>query len=234
MFIGPRDDIDAVLVIEGIGAEMGELGRARKLVQNSRIVAVDPGGSAHFEKVNSDISAIVSQLDVIRKDIQDNTSTVDVTTIAMGSNPSGKAMKTFYEPLNIWANGFEEQFRVYFEQLKYFFDMWLSWKGEFGSFEQLQKIDIEVSLDRDMLIDEDQIINNIMALGDEISQETKLELNPYVQDVEQEKKRLEEDKKKMQEENELLQFNNTVNNAQNNKNVQNPKHENAPKSNLKQ
>ena len=226
------DDIDAVLVIEGIGAEMGELSRARKLVQNSRIVAVDPGGSAKFEKVNSDISAIVSQLDVIRKDIQDNTNTVDVTTIAMGSNPSGKAMKTFYEPLNIWANGFEEQFRVYFEQLKYFFDMWLSWKGNFGSFEELQKIDIEVSLDRDMLIDEDQIINNIMALGDEISQETKLELNPYVQDVEQEKKRIEEDKKKMQEENELLQFNNTVNNAQNNKNAQNAKHEDAPKSNL--
>ena len=144
------DDIDAVLVIEGIGAEMGELSRARKLVQNSRIVAVDPGGSAKFEKVNSDISAIVSQLDVIRKDIQDNTNTVDVTTIAMGSNPSGKAMKTFYEPLNIWANGFEEQFRVYFEQLKYFFDMWLSWKGNFGSFEELQKIDIEDSLDRDM------------------------------------------------------------------------------------
>ena len=101
------DDIDAVLVVEGISAEMGELSRARKLLQNSRIMSVDVGGNAHFEKVNSDISAIVSQLDVIRKDIQDNTNTVDVTTIALGSNPSGKAMKTFYEPLNIWANGFE-------------------------------------------------------------------------------------------------------------------------------
>ena len=206
------DDIDATLVVEGIGAEMGELTRARKLVQNSRIMVVDQGGSAHFEKVNSDISAIVSQLDVIRKDIQDNTSTVDVTTIAMGSNPSGAAMKTFYEPLNIWANGFEEQFRVYFEQLKYFFDKWLSWKGQFGSFETLQEIEIEVSLDRDMLIDEASIINNIMALGDEISQETRLELNPYVLDVEQEMKRLDEDKKKMQEENELMKFQNTVGN----------------------
>lgn len=197
---------------------MGELTRARKLVQNSRIVVVDPGGSAHFEKVNSDVSAIIQQLDLIRKDIQDNTHTVDVTTIALGSNPSGKAMKTFYEPLNIWANGFEEQFRVYFEQLKYFFDMWLSFKGELGSFEELQKIEIEVSLDRDMLIDEEQIINNIMTLGDEISQETRLELNPYVLDVDKEKKRIEEDKKKMMEENEMMNLNNDINNNPNNHN----------------
>ena len=224
------DDIDATLVVEGISAEMGELSRARKLVQNSRIMAVDIGGKAHFEKVNSDISAIVSQLDVIRKDIQDNTCTVDVTTIAMGSNPSGAAMKTFYEPLNIWANGFEEQFRVYFEQLKYFFDKWLSWKSGFGTFEQLQEIDIEVNLDRDMLIDEASIINNIVTLGDQISEETRLELNPYVNDVEQEKKRLEEDRKKAQEENELMQFQNTVNNPKGmtgNENEQKHNHQNV-------
>ena len=219
------DDIDATLVVEGIGAEMGELSRARKIVQNSRIMAVDVGGNAHFEKVNTDISAIVSQLDVIRKDIQDNTHTVDVTTIAMGSNPSGKAMKTFYEPLNIWANGFEEQFKVYFEQLKYFFDMWLSMKGGLGSFEELQKIDIDVSLDRDMLIDEDEIINNINNSGELLSEETKLEMHPYVQDVEKEKKRLEEDKKKQQEEMELMQFQQDVNNTNINKNDEKPNHQ---------
>lgn len=211
------DDIDATLVVEGIGAEMGELSRARKLVQNSRIMVVDPGGSAHFEKVNSDISAIVQQLDVIRKDIQDNTATVDVTTIALGSNPSGAAMKTFYEPLNIWANGFEEQFRIYFDQLKYFFDMWLSMKGNFGSFEELQKQEITVTLDRDMLIDEAAIIQNLTASGEMLSEETKLEMHPYVQDVEQEKKRLEEDKKKQQEEMELMQFQQQVNNPFGNK-----------------
>lgn len=231
------DDIDATLVVEGIGAEMGELSRARKLVQNSRIMVVDPGGSAHFEKVNSDIKAIVQQLDVIKKDIQDNTSTVDMTTIALGSNPSGAAMKTFYEPLNIWANGFEEQFRVYFEQLKYFFDMWLSMKGEYGSFEELQKIDIDVSLDRDMLIDEASIIQNIAASGDMLSEETKLEMHPYVQDVDKEQKRLEEERKKQQEEMELNQFQQDVNNGMNfNKRKENQEkhnHQDVTESTLK-
>lgn len=213
------DDIDAVLVVEDISPEMGELSRARKLVQNSRIMAVDKGGNAHFEKVDANIDAIVKQLEVIAKDIQDNTSTVDVTTIEFGSNPSGKAMRTFYEPLNDWTNGFEAEFRAYFENLKYFFDMWASWKGGYGSFEELQKIKLTVTLDRDMMIDEDGIIANLVNLGDEISQETRDELNPYVESHEKEEERRAEDRKKALENNELFMLGEDVINAQVGKNV---------------
>ena len=219
------DDIDAVLVVEGIGAEMGELARARRIVQNSRIIAIDPGGSAKFEKVNSDITAIARQLDLIKKDIQDNTNTVDVTTIALGSNPSGKAMKTFYEPLNTWTNGFEAQFRVYMKNLKYFFDKWLSWKGGLGTFEELQEKEVTFTLDRDMLIDEDQIIENIMKLGDEISQETRDELNPYVESHEKEEERRKEDKEKAKEEDELYNFGKDVNNEEENSEEEEEKEE---------
>jgi SPP1 family phage portal protein len=208
------DDIDAVLVVEDISAEMGEITKARKMVQNSRIMAVDKGGNAHFEKVNADVQALVQQLDLIRKDIQDNTSTVDLTTIQLGTNPSGKSMRAFYESLNTWANGFESEFRVMMENLKYFFDKWLSWKGGFGTFEQLQAIDIVFTLDRDMMIDEAEIIDNIVKLGDELSQETKDELNPYVDDPEKEAKRREEDKKKALEDQELFGFQNDVDNTE--------------------
>lgn len=228
------DDIDAVLVVEGISAEMGELSRARKLVQNSRIMSIDIGGNAHFEKVNTDISAVVQQLDLLKKDILDNTSTVDVTTIEFGSNPSGKAMRTFYEPLNQWANGFESEFRVYFENLKYFFDKWLSWKGGYGTFEELQKIDITFTLDRDMLIDESEIITNLSTLGDEISQETRDELNPYVESHEKEQKRRDDEAKKAEENNEFLKLGQDIENYNNNeqidKNQQNLEKNNARES----
>lgn len=210
------DDIDATLVIEGISAEMGELSRARKLVQNSRIVSVDPGGNAHFEKVDANIDAVLKQLEMLAKDIQDNTSTVDVTTIEFGSNPSGKAMRTFFEPLNQWANGFESEFRIYFENLKYFFDKWLAWKGGFGTFEELQKIKLTVTLDRDMLIDEESIISNLVNLGDELSQETRDELNPYVESHKKEEERREEDRKKALENNELYILNDDIENSPNN------------------
>jgi len=198
------DDIDAVLVVEDIAPEMGEMERARKLVQQSRIMTVDKGGKAYFIKVDANVTAIAQELELIGKEIQDNTSTVDLTTIQLGTNPSGAAMRAFYESLNEWANGFEAEFSVMMENLKYFFDKWLSWKGGLGTFEELQKIDVSFTLDRDMMIDETSIIDNIVKLQSELSQETRDELNPYVENHEKEEKRRKEDLDKEMEQNELL------------------------------
>ena len=198
------DDIDAVLVVEDISPEMGEMSRARKLVQQSRIMSVDKGGKAYFIKVDANVQAVAQELELIGKEIQDNTSTVDLTTIQLGTNPSGAAMRAFYESLNEWANGFEAEFSVMMENLKYFFDKWLAWKGGMGTFEELQNIDISFQLDRDMMIDETSIIDNLVKLQSELSQETRDELNPYVENHEKEEKRRKEDLDKEMEENELL------------------------------
>ena len=117
----------------------------------------------------------------------------------------------FFEPLNIWANGFESEFRVFMQNLKYFFDKWLSWKGGYGTFEELQAIPITFTLDRDLMIDETEIINNINSLGEELSQETRDELNPYIENHEKEEERREADRKKAEKRDELIQFGNTVN-----------------------
>jgi SPP1 family phage portal protein len=222
------DDIDAVLVVKNISAELSELTKARKIVQNSRIVSVESDGDAHFEKVDANIEAIRDELDLIKKDIINDTNTVDLTSIEFASNPSGKAMRMFFEPLNEWANGFEEEFRVFMENLKYFFDKWLSWKGGFGTFEELQQKDIDFTLDRDLVVDESEIIDNIVKLENELSQETRDELNPYVDSHEQEEERREEDRKKQQEQQELFQFETDVDETEeeniydeeNNKNVE--------------
>lgn len=198
------DDIDAVLVVEDMSPEMGELTRARKLVQESRIMVVDKGGRAEFIKVDANVQAVAQELELIGKEIQDNTSTVDLTTIQLGTNPSGAAMRSFYESLNEWANGFEAEFAVLMENLKYFFDKWLAWKGGMGTFEELQKIDVTFALDRDMMIDETGIIDNLVKLQSELSQETRDELNPYVENHEKEEKRRKEDMDREMEQNDLL------------------------------
>ena len=210
------DDIDAVLVVENISSEIGELSRARKMLQNSRIMVTEPGGSAHFEKVNADIQAIAQELDLIKKDVQDNTSTVDVTTIKLGTNPSGEAMKSFFEPLNTWCNGYETEFRVFMKNLKYFFDKWLSWQGGFGSFEQLQDIPITFTLVRDMMINESELFDNINKMADQLSQQTLDEHNPWVENYEKEQQRRDDEEKEMQKKEELYKFENDTNKNNNN------------------
>lgn len=216
------DDIDAVLLVKNISAELSDLATARKIIQNSRIVSVEDEGDAKYLTVNLDMSAVEKTLDLINKDIINDTNTVDVTTIEFGSNPSGKAMRMFFEPLNEWANGFEKEFKAFMKGLKYFFDKWLSWKGGFGTFEELQKIKITFNLDRDMLIDETDIIDNIVKLEGELSQETRDELNPYVESHEKEEKRREKDFEKEQKQNELILMQQQVfNDNQNNDNQDN-------------
>lgn len=205
------DDIDPTIVIKNISAEMGELVRARKLIQNSRIIAVDETGGAQVLKVDTDINQIAKELEIIRKDIQDDTNTVNVTTIQLGTNPSGEALKTFYEPLDTWCNGFEQQFRVFMKNLKYFFDKWLSWQGGFGSFEELQKIKITFTLNRDMMINESEIIDNVVKLEGKISQETLDEMNPWVENHDKEQQRRDNDLKREQEQSELYQFDKDIN-----------------------
>lgn len=225
------DDIDAVLVVEDISPEMGEMARARQILQNSRIMSVDKGGNAHFEKVDANITAIKEELEIIKKNIQDNTNTVDLTSIQFGNNPSGKAMRGFYETLNEWSNGFEAEFRTMMDNLKYFFDMWLSFKGGYGSFEELQKIPVTWTFDRDLMIDEDSIIENLSKMQGELSQQTRDEINPYVESHEIEQKRRDEEEKQLLAKQALLlkqnpDLNNegdegeiTPNNAQNNTNL---------------
>ena len=216
------DDIDAVLVVEDMSPEMGELTRARKLVQQSRIMVVDKGGKAEFIKVDANVEAVAQELELIGKEIQDNTSTVDLTTIKLGTNPSGVAMRAFYESLNEWANGFEAEFTVMMENLKYFFDKWLAWKGGLGTFEELQNIDISFALDRDMMIDETSIIDNLVKMQSELSQETRDELNPYVENHEKEEKRRKQDLDKEIKENELLLKQNQDLDEENDNEPQNP------------
>ena len=216
------DDIDAVLVVEDMSPEMGELTRARKLVQQSRIMVVDKGGKAGFIKVDANVQAVAQELELIGKEIQDNTSTVDLTTIKLGTNPSGVAMRAFYESLNEWANGFEAEFTVMMENLKYFFDKWLAWKGGLGTFEELQNIDISFTLDRDMMIDETSIIDNLVKMQSELSQETRDELNPYVENHEKEEKRRKQDLDKEIKENELLLKQNQDLDEENDNEPQNP------------
>ena len=211
------DDIDPVIVIEGIGAEMGDLQEARQMIKNSQIMAIDPGGDAKYLKVDANIQAAAQQLEIIRKDIIDNTSTVDLTSIQLGTNPSGEAMKAFYESLNTWCNGFEAEFRVYMENLKYFFDKWLSWQGGMGTFEQLQEIPITFTLDRDMMINEAQLLDGVVKMNGILSQRTLDEMNPWVEDPDKENERRQEDLKEQQKNDELYNFNKDLDNNEEDK-----------------
>ena len=84
-----------------------------------------------------------------------------------------------------------------------------------------------------MLIDESEIITNLSTLGDEISQETRDELNPYVESHEKEQKRRDDEAKKAEENNELLKLGQDIENYNNNEQF-NENQQNTEKNDLRE
>ena len=86
----------------------------------------------------------------------------------------------------------ETEFKFGFEQLLFFVDKYLqlTHRGDYTN------IDVEIVFNRDMAINESEMIQNCNNSKGTISDETILAHHPYVSDVEEEQKRLEEQREK--------------------------------------
>lgn len=189
------DDIDPVLLLKGMSAEIKDLVEARELLKSVLIAAVESDGDAKYLQVNPDISAIQQKLEGLSKDIKNFSCTVNTQDIEFGSNPTGVALKAAYQDLDIYINKLETQFEVFMQNLKYFFDKYLIMQGRFTE-EDLQNLDIIVSLDRDMMINETELIENTAKLSGLVSQETLDEYNPATKSHEIEQERRDNEAKK--------------------------------------
>ncbi len=186
------DDIDAVLVLKGYAPELGSLASQRQIIQNSRVVAVAEDGGAEYLTVKTDISAVQMKLEALYKNIMQFSNTVDTNDVKFGTNNSGIALKAMYQNLDIYCNGLEKQFRAFIGNLKYFFDLWLEYRG-IGSAAKWQEYKVAATLDRDMLIDTTALIDQTVKLQGLVSQETLDNYNPAVKDHETEQKRREKE-----------------------------------------
>lgn len=206
------DDIDPVVVLEGISGDIKDLTEARYLLKHLRIASIEAGGSASYLQANTNIDNVQKKLEHLEKDIKNFSSTVNTQDIKFGSNPSGVALKAAYQDLDIYINKLEIQFEVFIENLKYFYDKWLVAQGLFTE-EEVKGIDVIVTLDRDMMINETELIGNTSKLSGLVSQETLDSYNPAVEnhEVEQERREQEEEDKLNKNTNDLYTFGNTNN-----------------------
>lgn len=189
------DDIDAILVLKGLSPEIKDLVEARELLSNLKITSIEEGGDISYLKTDINIDNTQSKLENLKKDIKEFSCTVNTQDIEFGSNPTGIALKAAYQDLDIYMNDIETEFELFMQQLKFFFDKWQVFKGNFKE-EELKKIKINVSLDRDMMINESELIENTAKLNGLVSQETLDNYNPAVESHQIEEQRRKNENKK--------------------------------------
>lgn len=189
------DDIEPILVLKGLSADIHDLTEAKELLNQLKATAVDEQGDVAYLQAKISIDNVQTKLENIKKDIKEFSCTVNTQDIQFGSNPSGIALKAAYQDLDIYMNDVETEFELFMQQLKYFFDKWLVFRGVFTEAE-LAQLDITVTLDRDMMLNETELIENTVKLsGTGVSQQTVDEYNPAVEsyEIEQERREAEED-----------------------------------------
>lgn len=153
-----------------------------------------PGGIDKLEVVvNAENYKAI--LEILKKKLIENARSFDAKDDRVGSNANQMNLQSMYSDIDLDANGMETEYQAAFEELLFFVNAHLSHmnKGDFSG------ANVEFKFDRDMLMNETDIISGINQSVGILSQETLIENHPYVIDKDKELQRV----KKEREEEEI-------------------------------
>ena len=196
---------NTIIIIKNLdGTNLGEFRQNLSQYKAVKVRTVDgaDGGVDKLEiEVNCDnYKAILTEL---RKALIKNCKGYDVEELKSNGSPNEMTIKAVYSAIDIDANEIETEYQASFEELLWFVNQHLKNTGA-GDF---TAEDVEVIFNRDMMVNESQIIADINASSVILSKKTCVAQHPYVEDVEQELKQIEEEQAAMMEqyENALMQ-----------------------------
>jgi SPP1 family phage portal protein len=128
-------------------------------------------------------------IELLKQAIIENARGFDAKELKSGT-PNQMNIKSMYSDIDLDANGMETEWQAAFEDLLYFVNAHLANTGK-GDFEDVK---VEIVFNRDILMNESDIINNVKNSVGILSMKTILAHNPWVDDVSAELERLNKEK----------------------------------------
>ena len=150
-------------------------------------VREDGGVDALTVEINSD--NFNSILKLFKDKLIENARGYNAKDDRLGNNPNQMNIQSMYSDIDLDANGMETEFQAAFDDLIWFVNRDFANRG-LGDYSD----DVTIVFNRDMLMDEGQIIENIKNSVGILSNETLVEQHPWTTDVEMELKRLQKEK----------------------------------------
>lgn len=179
---------NSVLVLKNYGGtDLGEFRRNLTQYKAVKVTTVDGAdGGVDTLQIEVNSANYLTILNELRKALVHNCRGYDVDELKSAGSPNEMTIKSVYSQIDLDANELETEFQASFEQLLWFVNQHLANSG-LGNFENEQ---IEVIFDRDMMVNESQVIADVNASASILSKRTYLAQHPYVNDVEAELKEL--------------------------------------------
>lgn len=139
-------------------------------------------------EVNSENYKVI--LELFKKAIIENAMGYDAKDDRLSGSPNQMNILSMYSDIDLDADEMEAEFQASFEQLLWFIDAYLAQSGR-GDF---SAEDVEIIFNRDILMNEGDIINNCKNSVGLISDETIVAKHPWVSDPAEELERLQKQK----------------------------------------
>lgn len=175
---------NTILVIKNYDGE--DLGEFRKNLSTYSAVKVsDEGGIETLSvPVNSDNYKAI--IDLLKKAIIENAMGYDAKDDRIGSNANQLNIQSMYSDIDLDANKMETEYQSSLKSLMWFVNAYLEHRGQ-GSFDGEG---VEFIFNRDMLINESEVIENCVKSLDMLSDETVIAMHPWVTDIQKELERI--------------------------------------------
>ena len=191
MNIMQEDSRNSILVIKNYdGTDLGEFRQNLATYGAVKVRAVDGVvGSVDALQIEVNAGNYEAILKLLKKAIIENAMGYDAKDDRLGGNANQMNIKSMYSDIDLDANNMEAEYQAAFEQLLWFVNAYLETAGK-GSFENER---VTVTFNRDMIMNETEIIDNLVKLGVSVSNESLIGQLPFVDDVAKELNRLKEE-----------------------------------------
>lgn len=182
----------SVLVIKNYdGQDLGQLRHNLNTYKAVKVRTVD-GSDGGIDKLEITVNAenYKAVLQELRKSLIKNCSGYDIDELKSSGSPNEMTIKSVYSDIDLDANELETEFQAGFEDLLWFINQYFATVG-IGNFEGEQ---IDVILNRDMMVNESAVILDIKNSVGILSNETLVAQHPWIDDPDEEIKRLDAQK----------------------------------------
>ena len=183
-----EDTHNTVLVVKNYdGTDWGQFRQnliTHGIIPIRTVDGTDGGVDALTIEVNADNYKLA--IEELKKKIIENCGGFDAKDERMNANPNQMNIESMYADIEITANGLETQFQASFEQLLWFVRQFLKQTGK-GDFDGEKA---KVIFNRDMMLNEAEVIQNCRNSVGIISNETIMKNHSWVDDPAEEMKRM--------------------------------------------
>lgn len=193
-----EDSRNSILVLKNYDGQ--NLGEFRHNLATYGVVKVrydgETKGGVETLEITVNAENYKTILEILKKALIENAMGYDAKDDRLSGNPNQMNIQSMYSDIDLDANDMETELQAAFEEILWFVNAHLANTGK-GDFDGEK---VEIIFNRDMLMDEGEIIDNIKNSVGILSHQTLVAQHPFIDDVEKELKKIEDEEQKEMEE----------------------------------